>query len=793
MGAMLGSRRPRFLMPGSRDILVFGVVLLLARAVFLLGALDPSQDRVMEILDPAEVAWSRGPERPLYDTEELFTATAAESFRLHIGLPLSAGRFYYHSNGSLLVTLLAVPVFAVLGPSYLAFKIIPLLFTLVGGLCWFMVVRAWWGRPVAWLFGLIYLFAPATFVRTALIAKGDHAEAMAIVGAILLLASKAALAVDPARARRWALAAGCLAGLGVFVSYSTLPVLAGVAVAALLLTRLRPRRLWVALGAGLAAGLVPWVIALVASAGSSLQIYGQSVAASAGVSAAFDRLGILFARGFLAGYDLPGGLAARAIAGHVWGLAVVAGWIALGLRRRPGVGLVLLTATAAHLLAFCLRAPDASSRYLMPVYPLLLAAVTVLGAGGSAEPTRAEPTRAEPARAGERRAIRARRWGLAIIATLCLLGLVGQTAAVVDSRFPALRGPLRGTDWRLLGEVSGKYLRTERVAELPGEIRPDFWLHIGKRSYALEPRDRWSDIASLAGEQAEFVWEGIGLGWMDDRARGMEAGAYAATLAPPERRAFVRGLAHYGEILFGPLAQRLGLPVLGAYLEQFPEDCREPLRLSMARTLATLVTHGHRLSPPGTGGASIPLGSGKAGRSGESDGQVRRLLGEEAMAYGAGYAVYRSRDGRGGRPRTWKPAQGAWTAYEPDDVPPGPVSRSYWAGMAAGFERDLSTLTPQWILAALEPGGRLTIELAALTELLPPEAGPLFCEAAGRIAGRALRDPTVLRSRRGPGPGLPDGLRRAVPAASWEAFGRGLEQGRERRTEQTDEPRGVVR
>jgi len=767
MVATLGPRRPWSRTPASRDVLAFGAILLLARVVFLLGALDPSQDRVMEILDPAELAWSRGPERPLYDTEELFTATAAQSIRLRLGLPLSTGRYYAHSNGSLLVTLLAVPVFAVAGPHYLAFKIIPLAITLLGGMCWFMVVRLWWGRRAAWLFGLLYLFAPSMFVRTALIAKGDHAEAMAIVGAILLLASRAALAADVGRALRWAFACGCLTGLGAFATYSTLPAPIGVAIVALILTRLRPRRLWLALGAGLAVGLVPWAIALAASSGSSLQIYGHSMAASPGVAVGFERLKLLLTRGFLAGYDLPGGLTVRAMAGHLWGLVVVAGWITLGLRRRDGAALAVLAATAVHLLAFCLRAPDASSRYLMPVYPLLLVAVVTLAVRGRSEGDDATPDRATPVR----------RWAVAFSVVLGALGLVGQVAAVADSRFPALRGPLRATDWRLFGEVAGKYLTVEQVTELPDDLRPYFWVHVGKRAYLLEPRERWRELAGLAGEQRGFVWEGIGLGWMDDRVRGMEAGPYAATLVSSERQAFVRGLARYGEILFAPLTQRLGLSTLEAYLDRFPEDSREMIRQSMARTLATLVTHGHAMTPPGV--AETPAASRVTGanRLGVGEGQVRRLLGAEAMAYGAGYAAYRSRDGRQGQVRTWTPARGAWTWYGPEGQPSGAGAASYWAGMAAAYERDLNTLAPQWILKGLDPGGWLTKELAALCAGLPPEAGPLFCQSAGRSVGRARHDPTVIRSRRLPVSGPTAELRRAISDAAWDALAQGLEEG----------------
>ena len=73
-----------------KSMLLMLAVLAVLRVSFLLATLDPAEERVMEVLDPSELEWDAGPERPLYDREELFTATAAEAIRGRFGLPLTS-------------------------------------------------------------------------------------------------------------------------------------------------------------------------------------------------------------------------------------------------------------------------------------------------------------------------------------------------------------------------------------------------------------------------------------------------------------------------------------------------------------------------------------------------------------------------------------------------------------------------------------------------------------------------------------------------------------------------------
>ncbi len=688
----------------------FLLALLLLRVVFLLATLDPAQDRVMEVLELLDRGWSQGPERPLYDREELYTATYAEAVRSSLHLPLAASRFTAYGGGSSILSLLAVPLFAAFGPHYLAFKILPLLVTLLAGLFWFQVVRAWLGLRAAWFFGALYAFAPAVLVRTALIAKGDHPEAMALIGAVLFLATRAAFTRSELPQARWAAAAGLLTGLGVFISYSSIPVLAGGAVAAAILTRLRPRRAWGALALGLGVGLVPWLVSVIATSGQALEIYGQTLSAARPFTEAIRRVGLLLSHGFLAGYDFPGGPGPRALAGFLWVVCVLIGWVSLARAWRTPFALLVMAATAAHLAAYCLRAPDASSRYLIPGYPLLLIAIVHL-AGSSW-----------------------RRLGRVTLVMAVLLGLTSQTHAVFDSRFPMRHAALRGTDWVVFGEIAGQKVSPRVISSLPSRVRPFLWVGYGMQAFTQVTRDRWAAAASSADpSEARWIWEGIGVAWPEG-VRGGEAATLLPTLPPDARAALRRGLTRYADPMLAQLAALGGPPALQAFLLHFEPADRLEFRSAAARVLATLATHG------------IPAGRSLGTSPGHAAQAPELLLEPSELAYGAGWSLYRE-VGDGDRLRLWTPPAGMWTAPFAADARAGRGSLPLWEGLAAGYETELARRRPQWLLGGTRGPLRLADELTRVTRGLEPSFAQPFYRAAGRAVGRALVDPETPPGR----------------------------------------------
>lgn len=649
-----------------RSALVFVAVLLALRVMLVLAALEPAEERVVEIFDPARIAWEYGPERPIFDREELYTGTAAEAMRLGVPIDATTFQFMTYGGGSLLTALAARVVYTLFGPGYLAFKILPLLVTLAGGFFWFAAIHRVFGRRVGYAFAALYTFAPSTFVRTALIAKGDHPEAMTWIGAVLWAATYAA---DRGTRRSvWAFVAGLLAGLGVFITYSTVPVLLGVFGAGLLLSRFRPIRTWAIGLAGLGVGLLPWIVALVSSRGTALQVYGRTVGTTA--SAIGERVTSLFESGFFAQYDLVGAVPLRQLAGFVFLVAVLVGWVVwtrdgirglrgdraaavdrtsdatsdatsdgpsfLGTPRNSSTWAWLaLAGTAAHLGAFVLAAPDASSRYLLPVYPLLLLAVACLVRGRVA-------ARVLP--------------GLTLLFGITALGLV-----LTQSAWTASRLPLAGTDWPLLGEVVGQKLTPEKIRALPDDVQRYFWVGFGKKVYGLVDDAQWQDGVDLAPEEHRgAVWEGIGISIVEQGA-AFEYGQYIASMTPESRAAVVRGMARYAEVAFSPIAIHRADIDLGRAELQMAGSSQLSLTESRARSIATLSVHGAEVSPIAWNGIPPEL--------------VRRAMGTASFA-GVRNDQIRLYPNR---------------SESLPDVPDG--DPEFWAGVGLALGRELSLTT----------------------------------------------------------------------------------------------------
>ncbi len=798
----------------------FLLALLVLRGLFLLAAIDPEEDRIMNVFDCAGLSWTSGPERPLYDREELYAGAAADAIRHGAGIPLWACRFEPYGSGSLLIALAAVPLFALFGPTLLAFKLIPLAVTIAGGLFWFLAVRAWTGESVARRFALLYLLAPPLLVRTALIAKGDHAEAMALVGAVMFLASRAAR--EPAKGRLAGLA-GLVAGLSVYVTYSTLPIILGVGLVGLARARAWPRRPWSLAAAGFGIGLIPWLLTLVQTAGGALRIYGRAPGSGVGLSQAATRATLLFNRGFQAGFDLPGGSGIRTLAGLIFLAAVLVGWGVLIRRARSIFPSLVLAGTAAHLAAFCLIAPDAASRYLVPVYPLLLLAVLapsvrsgrlaistsspvgrsdVAGPVSSPPPARgSEPSGpiSTPPPTGGRDAsnpvpentatrdgssVSSRRLRQAGLALVLLLGAFSQGRVILGSRFPALRAPLNGTDWSVFGEVAGQKLSPAMIRNLPALMRPFAWKGRGIRIYREEPASSWPALAAEAEADSGRVWEGIGISWAE-AGRVPEAGPFLAQLNGARRIALRDGLVEYGEVFLAPMAVYGGESALRSLFDRFAPEDRPALARCLARTAGILEVHGAatagvvqaraRLDPieraAGLGWARYCCGyrgrirmwpdpgrnSDRLAAAGQAGPEhASEAAGAPGSGNGRGTVIA---PGNGSEREAAVVAGGDAASGEAPD--PGEVS-AFWDGLAAAHECELGSRAPIWILGRDGDLRNLAGDLDRITRGLAPSAAARFYRRGGRAAARALRQPFVA------------GAGGAGAAPSWDARWRGL-------------------
>lgn len=702
---------------GRWATLRFAALLLATRLLFLFAALEPEEERANLVLDHARVAWERGPERPLYDVEELYAGSAADAIAHGVDAPYGTWRWMEYGGGSMVVAVVAAPLYAWFGPSYLVFKLVALAVTLLGGVAWFCVVRAWLGARAARWFGLLWIVAPPLFVRTALIAKGDHPEAMAWIGGVLLLATKAAHAERGGRRAAWAASAGVAVGLGLYGTYSTVPVVAGIGLAAMAITRLRPFAAWGAAAAGLAAGALPWSLTLAETKGGALDVYGRPLLELAGVGEIGARLLALVRSGFFADYELPLQPATAPLAAWIWLAAVATGWIVLARAWRRPAAALLLAGSAAHLAACCIAGPGASSRYLMPLYPLLLAAVAWPWAGEAA-PTTVVPTVA--------------RGRLLLPLAVALMGAASQACVVARSSFVAWTTPLRGTHAALFGAVAGPRLSPAQIAAFAPSQRALLWRGVGRTLFATMPPERWARLAARAGPHADAVIEGIGWEWATSGAARDEAWAAVADDAAT-RAALLRGVARWAEAPFETVAP-IDVAPIEAWLARVAPEERGAIELAAARALATLEVQGVDAAST----RCVPF---------------RAALPAAVRDRADGWALFRSLGGDG--------------AIELRERPPNEWNPALVAGFADAWEWQLACLEPGWLLGFGETSWPLAKRLYQLAARHGDEVAAAFAAAAGRAIARVAVD-------------LPAGylsdmrLEEAIPAELRAAFAAGL-------------------
>jgi len=178
---------------------------------------------------------------------------------------------YDNAGGQVLTAWLAAPFYALLGPRYVALKLVPLcLGALLLALLWRVVRRAAGARAAAWT-ALAFSLAPPLLFKYSLLAKGNHFEALFFVFLPIALVFEA-----EGRPRRtpWVAAAGLAAGFALSVYIGALATLAALAGALLALGG--PRR---ALGdlarmaPGFAVGLAPAVALHLATRGHTARMF----------------------------------------------------------------------------------------------------------------------------------------------------------------------------------------------------------------------------------------------------------------------------------------------------------------------------------------------------------------------------------------------------------------------------------------------------------------------------------------------------------------------------------------
>jgi len=216
--------------------------------------------------------------------EELAKGASAKAILDRIPLEYWKLTYVPHEGGGFVVAHLQALLFRLVGGNVLANKLAALLTTALVLAAGLSFVRAAFGRRAAMIFGVLFVLAPAAFVRFSLLSIGAHFEALLF----LVLAVHYTLRVadaEPARVRDVVLL-GLAAGVGLYFSLQTAPAIAASAVYLACFARrsLTLQRAGLAALGGLA-GLAP-MLYMAAHAGMAvLQIRGQSIGAAHGTSA----------------------------------------------------------------------------------------------------------------------------------------------------------------------------------------------------------------------------------------------------------------------------------------------------------------------------------------------------------------------------------------------------------------------------------------------------------------------------------------------------------------------------
>jgi Dolichyl-phosphate-mannose-protein mannosyltransferase len=229
---------------------------------------------------------------------EAFDAVALPPYELHnmgnFATLLAAGGSHVplwvhfdNAGGQQLVALLAAPLYATLGASYLVLKLVPLLLGLGALMMLWRIMRRDFGLVAAVVAGLLFAIGPPTLVKYSLLASGNHSENLVFWLAAWDLASRG----HRRDLGRWHLVlVAAVAGLALFIYPGAI-----VPVALLVLMHVLVRGLRAALRdvpaavLGALIGLSPLIAINVASGGRTLRFAGRNFAATG--ESTLDRLG----------------------------------------------------------------------------------------------------------------------------------------------------------------------------------------------------------------------------------------------------------------------------------------------------------------------------------------------------------------------------------------------------------------------------------------------------------------------------------------------------------------------
>ncbi len=408
-------------------------------------------------------------------------------------------------GGCSLNAFLGMGVFSLLGRSWLAWKVVPLLFVLLVAALGSRALHRLGGRPAAWAFLALLLLPPRTWLFLSSVGWGNHYEA-----GCLALAGLITLSGEPGKSRT--VIAGAFLGLATFTSFSGIFAIP----AALTWFLLTGRRAQLGtLLIGIALGLSPWAIQWLNSGlHPFVTIYEGAEARPSLARIPYKLSTLVSARQLVALFGLPNTTLGWWL-GWLWA-ASAAGCLALLVRvllreprdsllRRDALGVLLFLGfwlAMYCVVRFQVHDPPApaiayplSARYAAPLYPLLFFAIAL--ATGHAW------------RAGFRTLS-------ALLLALPLLGGLAARAESMQPPFPSQgMNEFEAVDWDFLRPGFGTRVPLNTLKECSSSDPRTRELHsysLGREQAAAELRAR----SSLAGLSAPtdsyrlFWWQGVG-------------------------------------------------------------------------------------------------------------------------------------------------------------------------------------------------------------------------------------------------------------------------------------------
>jgi hypothetical protein len=440
------------------------------------------------------------------DSEEMWNAGQAwQMLECHFG---SAFLLQYRDfcGGCSLNALLGMGIFSVLGRSWLAWKVVPILFVLLLGALGSHALHRLLGRPASWAFLALLVLPPRTWLFLSSVGWGNHYEAGCLaLGGLCLLTD------EPGRKRTFL--AGCLLGLATFTSFS-----GAFAIPAALAWALLGRRragLISSLALGIALGLSPWLVQWLSSGlHPFVTIYEGGEAAPSLARIPYKLGTLLGARQLVALFGLPATTLGWWL-GWLWAAAAASclGLLVHMLRQEPqsarprsaGLGVLLFIGfwlAMYSVVRFQVHDPPApeiayplSARYAAPLFPLLFFAIA-LAVGWCWQS--------------------GRRILATVLISLPLLGGLSARVESLQAPFPS-HGLERfeAVDWEFLRPGFGTRLPMDALESCASQEPRTRQLHayaLGREQAASQLRSTASltGIAAPTGQHRLHWWQGVG-------------------------------------------------------------------------------------------------------------------------------------------------------------------------------------------------------------------------------------------------------------------------------------------